>query len=62
MGDADKIFIDKLDVDNYAIWKIKMECYLASKGLSAELTNAAADAANTADNTRALGLIMLLDR
>jgi len=57
MGD-DKITIAKLDVDNYATWSIKMDCYLASKGLSHELATTG-DAATTADNRRAKAYIML---
>ena len=58
MSDVDKINIAKLDVDNYATWCIKMECFLASKGLSEELS-ATGDAAITADNKRARAYIML---
>jgi hypothetical protein len=37
MGDFDKISIEKLDVDNYVVWKVRMQCALVTKGLDAAL-------------------------
>jgi transposase InsO family protein len=56
MGDLDKISIEKLDVDNYATWSVKMKCMLVHKGLDAALTS---DAANSETDKKAKALIML---
>jgi len=43
----DKLVVERLDVDNYATWNIRMQAYLMVKGLwdvvSGTSTDAAAD-------------------
>ena len=39
MGEFDKISIEKLDNDNFAIWSTKMECVLVQKGWDSALTD-----------------------
>ena len=43
-----KYTVEHLDVDNYAIWSIRMQAYLMVKGLWDSVTGASSDAA--ADN------------
>ena len=57
MSDSDKVGIEKLDVDNYATWSVKMKFLLITKGLWAPIT--AQGDVNAAADEKALALIGL---
>lgn len=62
MADIDKLSIEKLDVDNYATWRVKMKWLLITKGYWDAVASTAAAPVNTEMDQKALALIGLCVR
>ena len=58
MADFDKVTLEKLDVDNYATWSVKMRYLLVAKGLWTPVTDSDQEGGARSDE-KALALIGL---